>query len=160
MSCLRGCDILLASLRLEDWICQPPWCQGLAPSSYTRCKMIQEDVIYVFDGLGQYPMMFCGRFGLRFRWDDNREEAWNGPQKWEFWNKIPEGPAGRIFLGAVVISIFSLQAQWTQIFPVISPESGSEAYFTPGHPLTAYWISHWFSRYSISHFSEGQINRL
>ena len=60
----------------------------------------------------------------------------------------------------VVISIFSLQAQWTQIFPVIRPESGSEAYFTPGHPLTVYWISHWFSRYSISHFSEGQINRL
>ena len=60
----------------------------------------------------------------------------------------------------VVISIFSPQIQKTQIFPVISPESGSEAHFTPGYPLTAYWISHWFSRYSISHFSEGQINRL
>ena len=60
----------------------------------------------------------------------------------------------------VVISIFSLQTQRTQIFPVISPESGSEAYFTPGHPHTEYWISHWFSRNSISHFSEGQINRL
>ena len=60
----------------------------------------------------------------------------------------------------MVILFFSPKIQRTQIFPVISAESGSEAHFTPGHPLTAYWISHWFSRYSISHFSERQINRL
>ena len=47
---------------------------------------------------------------------------------------------------AVVILFFSPQNQRTQFFPIIIPESGSEAHFTPGHLLTAHWNSHWFSR--------------
>ena len=48
---------------------------------------------------------------------------------------LPFGFFELVQIVVVVISIFSLQAQWTQILPVIRPESGSEAYFTPGSIL-------------------------
>ncbi|KNZ45788.1 hypothetical protein VP01_77g2 [Puccinia sorghi] len=77
-------------------------------------------------GRGRVARVTQGSRAGQGRWVSGRGRAAGG--------EPASGRSGRRGVSSVAILFFSPQIQRTQIFPVISPESGSEAHFNPVKP--------------------------